>query len=52
MKFHLGNTKRRDHLEDLDIDGRRISKWILSSILGCGVDSRGSGQGPVAHSIT
>jgi len=27
--FWLGNLKERDHLEDLDVDGRIISRWIF-----------------------
>jgi hypothetical protein len=29
-KFWLGNLKERDHLEDLNVDGRNL-KWILES---------------------
>ena len=25
----VGNLKERDHLEDLDVDGRIISRWIF-----------------------
>jgi len=28
-KFWFGNLKGRDHLVDLDIDGRIILEWIL-----------------------
>jgi len=28
-KFLLESLKRRDHLEDLDMDGRVILEWIL-----------------------
>jgi hypothetical protein len=27
--FWWGNLRERDHLEDLDIDGRIILKWIF-----------------------
>jgi hypothetical protein len=27
--FWLGNLRGRDYLEDLDVDGRVILKWIL-----------------------
>jgi hypothetical protein len=28
-KFWLGSLKRRDHSEDLGVDGRIILKWIF-----------------------
>jgi hypothetical protein len=28
--FQSGKLKGRDHLEDLDVDGRIILKWVLS----------------------
>jgi hypothetical protein len=44
-------TKERDHLEDQGVDGRMGSKWTLGRLVGgCGVDSPGSGYGPVAGS--
>jgi hypothetical protein len=27
MKFEPGNLNGRDHLEDINVDGRRILKW-------------------------
>jgi len=27
--FWLGNVRERDHLEDPDVDGRIILRWIL-----------------------
>jgi hypothetical protein len=29
VEFWWGNLTRRDHLKDLDINGRITSKWIL-----------------------
>jgi hypothetical protein len=29
----VGNMRERDHLEDLGVDGRIISKWILRNFL-------------------
>jgi hypothetical protein len=41
--------KERDHAEDRGVDGRMGSEWILEiDSGGCGVDSSGSGYGPVA----
>jgi hypothetical protein len=43
--FSLGGPKRRDHCEDLGVDGRIILRWTL----GTGEpDSAGSREGPVA----
>jgi hypothetical protein len=39
-----GNLKKRDHLEDLGIEGRIILKWILNRIVKLRVDASGSGQ--------
>jgi hypothetical protein len=39
--------KRRNYLEDLDIDGSIILKWIFNSVGGCGLDSCESGKGSV-----
>jgi hypothetical protein len=37
------------HLEDQGVDGRMGSKWTLGRLVGgCGVDSPGSGWGPMA----
>jgi len=39
----------RDHLKDLDVRRRIILEWILEKLVGrCGLDSSGSGYGPVA----
>jgi hypothetical protein len=50
--FWWETMKERDHLKDQGADGRMGSKWILGRSVGggCGVDSPGSGQGPVAGS--
>jgi hypothetical protein len=43
-KLHWSeNLKGRDHLEDLGIDGRIISEWILEKKGSCGLDLSGSG---------
>jgi hypothetical protein len=42
--------KERDHLGDLDVDGRVILKLILNKVRGCGLDSTGWIYGPVAVS--
>jgi hypothetical protein len=45
----MRNSGGGDHLEDQGVDGRIGSKWILGRLAtGCGLDSTGSGQGPVA----
>jgi hypothetical protein len=42
-------AKERDHLEDQGEGGKMGSEWILGRLgWGCGLDSTGSGQGPVA----
>jgi hypothetical protein len=38
----------RDHMEDQGVDGKMGSEWILGGLAWGGVDSTGSGQGPVA----
>jgi hypothetical protein len=44
IMFLLEGLKGKDHLEDLDVDGKAILKWILRNKLpGCGLDSYGSG---------
>jgi hypothetical protein len=45
------SPKERDHLKDQGVDGRMGSKWTLGRLArggGCGVDSHGSGYGPLA----
>jgi hypothetical protein len=36
--------RKRDHWEELGIDGRIILKWILNTMEGLALDSFGSGQ--------
>jgi hypothetical protein len=45
-----GKARRKDHLKDKGVDGRMGSNWTLGRLVGggCGVDSPGSGQGPLA----
>jgi hypothetical protein len=40
----------RDYLIDLGVDGRTVIELILNSMEGCGLDSAGCRQGPVAVS--
>jgi hypothetical protein len=48
-RFWWESPKQRDHSEDRGIDGRIKSVCILGRLSWeCGVDSVGSGQGPVA----
>jgi hypothetical protein len=48
-RFWWESQKERDRSEDQGVDGRMGSEWILGRLaLGCGLDSAGSGQGPVA----
>jgi hypothetical protein len=43
------SPKERDHLEDQGVGGKMGSEWILGKLSwGCGFDSTGSEQGPVA----
>jgi hypothetical protein len=47
--FWWESPKERDHSEDQGVGGRMGSEWIFGDWLGvCGLDSTGSGQGPVA----
>ena len=34
IKVLVGNRREKDHLEDLGVDGRIISKWISRKIVG------------------
>jgi hypothetical protein len=46
---YVARRKERDHLEDQGVGGKMGSEWILRRLAwGCGLDSTGSGQGPVA----
>jgi hypothetical protein len=36
-RFGLENSRERDHLQDLQIYGRIILKWIVKNIMGRGV---------------
>jgi hypothetical protein len=48
-KVLLVFLKERDYLEDQGVGGKMGSEWISGDWLGgCGLDSTGSGQGPVA----
>jgi hypothetical protein len=45
----VGKPEGIEHLEEKGVDGRMGSKWTLGRLCGgCGVDSPGSGQGPLA----
>jgi hypothetical protein len=45
----VGKPEERDHLKDQGVDGRMGLEWILGRVAGeCGMDSPGSGHGPVA----
>jgi hypothetical protein len=51
IEFSLENLKRREHSEDLGVDGRIILKLSSGNrFAGFGLNSSGSGQGPVACS--
>jgi len=42
--FWWGNLRERDHLEDPDIDGSIIYRWIFRKLdVGHGLDQAGSG---------
>jgi hypothetical protein len=45
-RFRWESPKERDHWEDQGVGGRMGSEWILRRL--AGLDSTGSGQGPVA----
>jgi hypothetical protein len=48
-RFWCESPREGDHLEDQGVGGKMESKWILGRLAwGCGLDSTGSGQGPVA----
>jgi hypothetical protein len=49
-RFWWESPKERDHWEDQGVGGKMGSEWILLGRMawGCGLDSTGSGQGPVA----
>jgi hypothetical protein len=48
-KFWWKSQKERDHLKDQGVDGRMGLEWMLGRLAGgCGVESLGSGWGPVA----
>jgi hypothetical protein len=48
-RFSTGNPRERDHLEDIDVEGRIILKWIFKKRdRGHGLDWSASGQGQVA----
>jgi hypothetical protein len=42
-KTLVGNPEGKSQLDDLDVNGRVILKWILEIMIwGCGLDSSGS----------
>jgi len=42
--FWWGNLRERDHLEDTDVEGRIILRWIFRRwVMGHGLDLSGSG---------
>jgi hypothetical protein len=48
-KVLVGKPEGKGPLEDQGVGGKMGSEWILRRFLGgCGLDSTGSGQGPVA----
>jgi len=44
-KILVGESEgKRDHLEDVDVDGNITLEWILENMVGrCGLDASGSG---------
>jgi hypothetical protein len=46
--IHFKNLRRRDHLEDQDLEGRIVIKWTLKKhgVTAGGLDSSGAGQEP------
>jgi hypothetical protein len=50
-KFWSGNLNSRDLLRDVGVGVKKMLKCILrKQLVSCGLDSTGSGQGPVAGS--
>jgi hypothetical protein len=49
-RFWWGNLRKRDHFEDLVLDGRIIITWILNQLGGRGLDLSGTEWGQVAGS--
>jgi hypothetical protein len=48
LKSYGQETGRKDHVEDLRVDGRLMFKWIQGNRIGvCGLDSSGLGEGQV-----
>jgi hypothetical protein len=47
-RFWWESSGESDHSEDRDVDGRMGSEWILERLARGGVDSVGSGYGPMA----
>jgi len=43
LTFCVWKMTRSEAYRDLGIDGRIILKWLLNSVLKCGLDSSGSG---------
>jgi hypothetical protein len=38
-RFRRKSMRKRDHLEELNVDGRIMLKWNLRSWMGCRLDS-------------
>jgi hypothetical protein len=47
-RFLCGNLRERDHLEEPDVDGKIILRWIFSGMWGHGLERVGTGYGQVA----